>query len=278
MHLINTLAMRLNELISWLYSVWNDPLVPRIARVLAVLSPVYLLMPFDLNPDFLPGGLADDLWIVPILLAVAVRLVPKIVFQDARKLASHAVCSLVCVGLTGACAQALSVLPGTQQPVTQLKLRQSCNVQPEHHGVRKDTKLALSDTSKQPQDNNGMPILLTRTRMVQARAGAAPKSILPLSGLSSCSAFFRPHSSHQYAKAHANDDDSASDVRQFQATAFGSSVPRILRGTFVLEDCKKFAVHDAGILLKAGACGWCTLNMQSGTPRLKSYLDGPRKC
>ena len=99
------LLKQVDEFIKMLARVWSDVRMPLHARLMLLLAPIYLLCPYDLNPDFLPGGYADDLWIVPILIAVGAKLVPKVVFQDARKAATQAVCGILCIGLVTASSQ-----------------------------------------------------------------------------------------------------------------------------------------------------------------------------
>jgi hypothetical protein len=83
-----------------LHVMWLDVRVPFSARVLLFFAPLYLICPFDLNPDFLPGGYADDLWIVPVAIALAMKLIPLAVIRDARKATAQAVCGIMCLGLT----------------------------------------------------------------------------------------------------------------------------------------------------------------------------------
>jgi uncharacterized membrane protein YkvA (DUF1232 family) len=46
----------------------------------------YLLLPFDLIPDFVPViGHLDDAVLVPALIAVAVKMIPEEVVADARR-------------------------------------------------------------------------------------------------------------------------------------------------------------------------------------------------
>lgn len=69
--------------------VWfaaRDPRTPWLVRALALLTAAYALSPIDLIPDFIPVlGYLDDLLLVPLGLALAMRLIPKPVLDDARE-------------------------------------------------------------------------------------------------------------------------------------------------------------------------------------------------
>lgn len=46
----------------------------------------YLLLPFDLIPDFIPVlGQLDDLLIVPGLFIIGIKLIPKEIIDECRK-------------------------------------------------------------------------------------------------------------------------------------------------------------------------------------------------
>jgi uncharacterized membrane protein YkvA (DUF1232 family) len=56
---------------------------PWAAKLLAALAVIYALSPVDLIPDFIPVlGYLDDLLILPLLAAAAIRLIPPDVWQD----------------------------------------------------------------------------------------------------------------------------------------------------------------------------------------------------
>jgi uncharacterized membrane protein YkvA (DUF1232 family) len=53
------------------------------AKLPAILSIIYLLSPIDLIPDFIPFfGYIDDIVIVPLLLNVAIQLLPSEVREE----------------------------------------------------------------------------------------------------------------------------------------------------------------------------------------------------
>ena len=60
-----------------LWKLWRHPATPRAARLLAAAVLLYALSPIDLIPDFIPVlGLLDDLVLVPLGIALAVKMVP----------------------------------------------------------------------------------------------------------------------------------------------------------------------------------------------------------
>lgn len=73
------------------YFAARDPRTPFLVRMLAVLVAAYALSPIDLIPDFIPViGYLDDLIVVPLGLALVVRLTPPEVLESAREKAKLA--------------------------------------------------------------------------------------------------------------------------------------------------------------------------------------------
>ena len=63
----------------------RDPRTPLTARIIAALVVAYALSPIDLIPDFVPVlGYLDDLIIVPLGLALVLRLVPAALIAEYR--------------------------------------------------------------------------------------------------------------------------------------------------------------------------------------------------
>ena len=55
------------------------------AKLFAALTVVYALSPIDLIPDFIPFfGYLDDLLLLPLLVALTVRFIPKETFEVYR--------------------------------------------------------------------------------------------------------------------------------------------------------------------------------------------------
>jgi len=68
-----------------LYLAARDPRVPWYAKAVAALTAAYALSPIDLIPDFIPViGYLDDLVLVPLGIALAIRLVPPAVLAEHR--------------------------------------------------------------------------------------------------------------------------------------------------------------------------------------------------
>lgn len=59
---------------------------PLVAKLLAGITISYALSPIDLIPDFVPVlGYLDDVIILPVLIALTVRFIPKSTFEQFRE-------------------------------------------------------------------------------------------------------------------------------------------------------------------------------------------------
>jgi len=66
-----------------LYFALRDRRTTVLAKLSAILSVIYLLSPIDLIPDFIPFfGYIDDVVVVPLLLNMAIRLLPADVREE----------------------------------------------------------------------------------------------------------------------------------------------------------------------------------------------------
>lgn len=69
-----------------LYFAVRDPRTPWYAKAVAALVVAYAFSPLDLIPDFIPViGYLDDVIIVPLGIALAIKLVPELVMVECRE-------------------------------------------------------------------------------------------------------------------------------------------------------------------------------------------------
>ena len=74
-----------------IYLASRDPRVPWYAKAVGIAVAAYALSPIDLIPDFIPVlGYLDDLIIVPLGIALVVRLIPSDVMAEHRTQAAAA--------------------------------------------------------------------------------------------------------------------------------------------------------------------------------------------
>lgn len=74
-----------------LYLACRDPRTPWYVKVFAGCVVAYALSPIDLIPDFIPVlGYLDDLILVPLGIALAVKMIPQPVLLDCRARAQAA--------------------------------------------------------------------------------------------------------------------------------------------------------------------------------------------
>lgn len=73
-------AKKYTQLCKLLYA---DTRTPKIAKILLWIAIVYALSPIDLIPDFIPViGYLDDIIILPALLYLAIKSMPKEVYTE----------------------------------------------------------------------------------------------------------------------------------------------------------------------------------------------------
>ena len=87
-HLIETWKQRATELKIEVYAVYlayKDPRVPLPARIFAACVVGYAFSPIDLIPDFIPIlGYLDDLILIPLGVALAIKMIPSSVLAECR--------------------------------------------------------------------------------------------------------------------------------------------------------------------------------------------------
>lgn len=84
-------ARSLKREVHAVYLASRDPRVPWYAKALAAGIAAYATSPIDLIPDFIPIlGYLDDLVILPLGIALVVKLIPPTVMTEHRALADAA--------------------------------------------------------------------------------------------------------------------------------------------------------------------------------------------
>lgn len=81
-------AGRLKRQIWALHLAMGDPETPPLARLIIIVTIAYAVSPIDFIPDFIPIlGQLDDLIILPGLIALAIRQIPRHVLARSRRAA-----------------------------------------------------------------------------------------------------------------------------------------------------------------------------------------------
>ena len=79
-------ARKLEADIPAIFLALKDKETPIIAKVFAGITVVYALSPIDLIPDFIPVlGYLDDFILLPVLVALTVKFIPKDIFKRSKK-------------------------------------------------------------------------------------------------------------------------------------------------------------------------------------------------
>lgn len=69
-----------------IYLAYKDPRVPWYARIFAALVVGYAFSPIDLIPDPIPVlGYLDDLVLIPLGIALAIKMIPPDVLTECRE-------------------------------------------------------------------------------------------------------------------------------------------------------------------------------------------------
>ena len=82
---LKQIATKLKAEFEFYRRLQQHPQTPILAKFCLWLAIGYLLMPFDLIPDFLPViGQLDELVIIPLLLYFALKLTPQIIIAECK--------------------------------------------------------------------------------------------------------------------------------------------------------------------------------------------------
>ena len=83
-------ADKLKTDISAVFIALKDRRTPFVAKILAAVTVAYALSPIDIIPDFIPFfGYLDDIVILPVLVYLTVKFIPREVFESCRYQASE---------------------------------------------------------------------------------------------------------------------------------------------------------------------------------------------
>lgn len=79
-------AKNLKRDIPAVYLALKNKSTPLTAKIFAAITVCYALSPIDLIPDFIPIlGYLDDVILLPALIALTVRFIPKNVLEQCKK-------------------------------------------------------------------------------------------------------------------------------------------------------------------------------------------------
>lgn len=83
-------AAKLKREISALYYAYLDKDTPILPKVIIILTIGYAMSPIDLIPDFIPIiGYLDDLLLLPVLITLSIKLIPKNILDKSREKAEQ---------------------------------------------------------------------------------------------------------------------------------------------------------------------------------------------
>ncbi len=83
-------ARKLKTDIPTIFLALKDKDTPIIAKLFAGMTVIYALSPIDFIPDFIPVlGYLDDLILLPTLVALTIKFIPKEVLEKNRKLSEN---------------------------------------------------------------------------------------------------------------------------------------------------------------------------------------------
>ena len=86
-----SLLGRFKKEIQFYQAVLKDPRTPKLSKFFLCLAVGYALNPIDLIPDFIPIlGYLDDLVIIPVLIFIAVKLIPAEILREHRIVQNNA--------------------------------------------------------------------------------------------------------------------------------------------------------------------------------------------
>lgn len=83
-------AVKLKRDLPAVFFALKDSKTPLLAKLLAGLTVLYAFSPIDFIPDAIPVlGLVDDILLLPLLITLTIKLIPKEVWQRSQEKASR---------------------------------------------------------------------------------------------------------------------------------------------------------------------------------------------
>jgi uncharacterized membrane protein YkvA (DUF1232 family) len=76
----------LKKEITAVYYAYQNPKIKLLPKIIIIFTIAYALSPIDLIPDFIPVlGYLDDIIIIPALISLSIKLIPKEIMEESRK-------------------------------------------------------------------------------------------------------------------------------------------------------------------------------------------------
>ena len=86
MNKLKKLFLRFKRELQLYRNILADPRTPRLTKILLGSAVAYAVTPVDIIPDFIPVvGLLDDAIIVPALVYLALKTIPKPLLEEHRR-------------------------------------------------------------------------------------------------------------------------------------------------------------------------------------------------
>ncbi|WP_299977368.1 YkvA family protein [Desulfobacula sp.] len=93
MKILEELKIKVKNLkkeITAIYYAYQHPKTTVLPKIIILFTLGYALSPIDLIPDFIPVlGYLDDLLILPVLIALSIKLIPHEIMEESRKKAEN---------------------------------------------------------------------------------------------------------------------------------------------------------------------------------------------
>uniref|UniRef100_A0A7C3N654 DUF1232 domain-containing protein n=1 Tax=candidate division WOR-3 bacterium TaxID=2052148 RepID=A0A7C3N654_UNCW3 len=79
-------ARKLKSEVTTIYYAYKNPKTKLLPKIIIFITLGYALSPVDLIPDFIPVlGYLDDILIIPALIALSIKLIPKDIIDESKE-------------------------------------------------------------------------------------------------------------------------------------------------------------------------------------------------